>query len=69
VCFLSLMSSLVNSLSPLEKLDFLEANLGFLGLGFIPWKLEIRVLIENWKERVFLQHIDSLTCIHSSDEI
>jgi hypothetical protein len=47
VCFLSLKSSLVNSLSLLEKLDFLEENLGFLGLGFSPWKLEIRVLIEN----------------------
>jgi hypothetical protein len=45
VCFLSLKSSLVNSLSPHEKLDFLEENLGFLGLGFIPLKLEIRGLI------------------------
>jgi hypothetical protein len=42
-------------------------HFGFLGLGFIPWKLEIRVLRENWKERVFLQHIDSLTFIHSYD--
>jgi hypothetical protein len=37
-------------------------------LRFIPWKLEIRILRENWKERVFLQHIDSLTLIHTCDE-
>jgi len=45
----------------------LQENLVAEGFEIVPWKLEIRVLKENWKERVFLQHIDSLTCIHSCD--
>jgi len=31
--------------------------------------LDIRVLREKWKERLFLEHIDSLTYIHPCDEI
>ena len=44
-------------------------HFGVLGLGFISWKLQIRILRENQKESVFLQHINSLTGTHVCDDM
>jgi hypothetical protein len=69
VHFLSLKSSLgLGFPLSLEAIGLLQ-HPGVLVLWFTPWKFEIRVLGENKKETSFLQHINSLTCIQSYDDM